>query len=1031
VVIIAREADTRGDIDAPSLHGPGEEEETSVPKPPKSGDKKERPSVGAVKEAGHHRADGNFPIVGIGASAGGLEALEQFLEHMPQTNGMAFVIVQHLDPTRKGVMPELLQRATAMEVIQVKDRTPVEPDHVYVIPPNKDMSILHGTLHLLDPTAPRGLRLPIDFFFRTLADDRRERSIGVILSGMGTDGTMGLKAIKEKAGVVFVQDPASAKFDSMPRSAIDAGLADVIAPAGELPGKILAYLERAPLLTKPGFLLEGKAQSALDKIVILLRSHTGHDFSLYKKSTVYRRIERRMGIHQIEAISEYVRFLQENPQELELLFKELMIGVTSFFRDPGAWEHLKEIILAFIKDRPSGQALRAWVPACSSGEEAYSLAILFKEALEQVKQGKSFSLQIFATDLDPEAVNRARQGVFPANISADVSAERLKRFFVKEENGYRVCKEIREMAVFAVQNIVMDPPFTKIDILSCRNLLIYLAPELQKKLVILFHYSLNPGAILFLGSAETVGSFVDLFGLLGSKARLYRRLDVSSRTEQMEFPSSFVAPLSEQTPRAKPPVNLQSLADQVLLQCYSPAAVLTNNKGDILYVSGRTGKYLEPAAGKANWNVFAMAREGLRYELAEAFPKAVRQKGSVSLKNLKVGTNGGSQTLDLTIQTLAEPEGLRDMVMIVFTDVAAPPEAKVSGTTRRTPAGSARAAQMEEELKRAREELRSTREEMQTSQEELKSTNEELQSTNEELQSTNEELTTSKEEMQSMNEEMQTVNHELRAKVDELSQANNDMKNLLDSTDIATLFLDSELRVRRFTSQATKVIKLIPGDVGRPITDQSSSLVYPELVDDVRKVLRTLVFAEREVATRDGRWFIVRIMPYRTLENMIDGVVITFTDVTTSRKLEAKLKESLVLYLAPFEKIAEGVILQDSEGDITFVNAAAERILGLPRDPMRKRSATDPLSQGVHEDGSPFSIESCPARVALATGLPAENVVMGVLNPSTQQRVWINATAIPVVLPGEEKPSHVHVIFHEIAEDGMSGASEGAKETGP
>ena len=648
-----------------------------------------------------------------------------------------------------------------------------------------------------------------------------------------------------------------------------------------------------------------------------------------------------------------------------------------------------------------------------------------------MKQGKTLSLQIFATDLDPEAVDRARQGVFPANISADVSAERLKRFFVKEENGYRVCKEIREMAVFAVQNIVMDPPFTKLDLLSCRNLLIYLDPELQKKLVPLFHYSLNPGGILFLGSAETVGSFVDLFGLLDGKARLYRRLDVASRTEPVEFPSSFVAPLSEQTPRAKPPVNLQSLADQVLLQRYSPAAVLTNNKGDILYISGRTGKYLEPAAGKANWNVFAMAREGLRYELAEAFQKAVRQKGSVTLKNLKVGTNGGSQILDLTIQTLAEPEGLRDMVIIVFTDVAAPPETKAPGTTRRTPAGSARVAQMEEELERAREELRSTREEMQTSQEELKSANEELQSTNEELQSTNEELTTSKEEMQSMNEEMQTVNHELRAKVDELSQANNDMKNLLDSTDIATLFLDSELQVRRFTSQATKVIKLIPGDVGRPITDQSSSLVYPELVDDVRNVLRTLVYTEREVATRDGRWFIVRIMPYRTLENMIDGVVITFTDVTTSRTLEAKLKESLVLYLAPFEKIAEGVILQDSDGDIAFVNAAAERILGLPRDLMRKRSAADPLSQGVHKDGSPFSIESCPARVALAAGLPAENVVMGVLNPSTQRRVWINATAIPVVLPGEEKPSHVHVIFHEIAQDGMSGASEGAKETGP
>ena len=832
---------------------------------------------------------------------------------------------------------------------------------------------------------------------------------------MGTDGTMGLRAIKEKAGVVFVQDPASAKFDSMPRSAIDAGLADVVAPVEELPGKILAYLERAPLLTKSGFFLEGKAQSALDKIVILLRSHTGHDFSLYKKSTVYRRIERRMGIHQIEGISEYVRFLQENSQELELLFKELLIGVTSFFRDPDAWERLGEAILALIKDRPSGQVLRAWVPACSTGEEAYSLAIIFKEALDQVKQEKNFSLQVFATDLDREAVDRARQGVFPANISADVSPERLKRFFAKEENDYRVCKEIREMAVFAVQNIAMDPPFTKLDILSCRNLLIYLAPELQKKLVPLFHYSLNPGGILFLGSAESVGAFTDLFSTIDGKSRLYRRLDTVLLTAPVEFPSSFVKPSPEQTLRVKPPVNLQSLADQVLLQRYSPAAVLANNKGDILYISGRTGKYLEPAAGKANWNIFAMAREGLRYELAEAFQKVVRLKGAVTLKNLKVGTNGGMQALDLTVQTLAEPEGLRDMVMIVFADVPASPDTKSSGRSRRTPASAARLAQMEEEVQQAREELRSTREEMQTSQEELKSTNEELQSTNEELQSTNEELTTSKEEMQSMNEEMQTVNHELRAKVDELSQANNDMKNLLDSTDIATLFLDGELRVRRFTNQVTKIIKLIPGDIGRPITDQSSSLLYPELAGDVREVLRTLVFAEREVATRDGRWFIVRTMPYRTLENMIDGVVITFTDITTSRALEAKLKESLALYQAPFEKIGEGIIFQGPGGEITFVNEAAERILGLPRERMQERSPTDPFSQAIHEDGSPFSMESCPAMVALATGTPVENVKMGVLNPSTQRRVWINVSATPVKLPGEGKPSHVYMIFHEIA----------------
>ena len=961
--------------------------------------------------------DSQFPIVGIGASAGGLEALEQFLEHMPQTSGMAFVIIQHLDPTHKGVMPELLQRATAMDVVQVKDRTAVEPNRVYVIPPNKDMSIFHGVLHLLDPVAPRGLRLPIDFFFRSLADDRRERSIGVILSGMGTDGTMGLRAIKEKAGVVFVQDPASAKFDSMPRSAIEAGVADVVAPVEELPGKITAYLERAPLLTKPGFLLESRAKSALEKVVILLRSHTGHDFSLYKKSTIYRRIERRMGIHQIEGISEYVRFLQGNPQELELLFKELLIGVTSFFRDPAAWEQLKGAILTLLADRPSGQVFRAWVPGCSTGEEAYSLAIVFREALDQVKQGKSFPLQIFATDLDREAIDRARQGIFPANISADLAPERLKRFFVKEEGVYRASKEIREMVVFATQNIVMDPPFTKLDILSCRNLLIYLSPELQKKLVPLFHYSLNPGGILFLGSAETVGTYTDLFSTLDGKSRLYRRLHSAPRSEPVEFPSSFVTPPvgpPEQNLKGNPPPNLQTLADQVLLQRYSPAAVLVNDKGDILYISGRTGRYLEPAAGKANWNIFAMAREGLRYELADAFQKALRQKGAVTLKNLKVGTNGGVQSLDLTVHVLTEPEKLAGMVMIVFADVAIPPEkAKAPGRTRRIAGDTVRLVQMEEEVQQAREELHTTREEMQTSQEELKSANEELQSTNEELQSTNEELTTSKEEMQSMNEEMQTVNHELRAKVDELSRANNDMKNLLDSTDIATVFLDSELRVRRFTNQATKVIKLIPGDVGRPITDQSSSLIYPELAEDVREVLRTLVFTEKEVATRDGRWFKVRVMPYRSLENMIDGVVITFSDITISRTLEVKLREGLALSGAPFEKIVEGVILEPAAGEVVFANAAAERILGIPRDQIRKSSDNHPFSEAIHEDGSPFSKETCPSVVVLTTGKSVENVTMGVLNPLSQKRVWINVSATPVVLPGDEKHSYVYTIFHD------------------
>jgi two-component system CheB/CheR fusion protein len=847
---------------------------------------------GALKGS---KPSNDFPIVGIGASAGGLEALEAFMKNMPEKCGMAFIVVQHLDPMHKGMMVELLQRATRMPISQIRDRMTVEPDCVYMIPPNKDLSILHGVLYLLEPTAPRGLRLPIDFFFRSLADDQQGRSIGVILSGMGSDGTLGLRAMKEKAGVVFVQALASAKFDGMPRSVIDAGLADVIAPVEELPGKIIAYLKHTPPIDRQDLFLEGKAQSALEKIYILLRSQTGHDFSLYKKSTVYRRVERRMGLHQIARVADYVRVLQENHQETELLFKELLIGVTSFFRDPAAWEQLKKkVIPALLAALPAGGRLRAWTPGCSTGEEAYSLAIVFREALEEVKPAGVFSLQVFATDLDKDAIDKARMATYPANITADVAPERLRRFFVQEEQGYRVGKEIRKMVTFAPQNVIMDPPFTKLDILICRNLLIYLAPELQKKLIRLFHYSLNSGGCLFLGSAETIGTFTGLFTPIGSKTRMYCRLDTTHATEPIKLPF-FFSPArpdaSSQPVVEKPTPNLQALADQWLLKNYAPAAALTNDKGDILYISGRTGKYLEPAAGKANWNLFVMAREGLRHELDRAFQNALRQKGAITIRNVKIRNNGGMEAVDVTIRAIAEPEALRGMILTVFEDVVTPPEKKSPGKAPRSSARGARVAELEQEIEQAREQLQSTHEEMQTSQEELKSMNEELQSTNEELQSTNEELTTSREEMQSMNEELQTVNNELQAKVNDLSLVNNDMKNLLDSTDIATLFLDDALNVRRFTSRTSKIIKLIPGDVGRPFTDIASDLIYPEFSGDAREVLRTLVFVEKQVATRDGRWFSVRIMPYRTLENRIDGVVITFTDITVSKALEAELRK--------------------------------------------------------------------------------------------------------------------------------------------
>ncbi len=835
--------------------------------------------------------------MGIGASAGGLEALEQFLGAVPPGCGMGFVIVQHQDPTREGMLAELLQRATELEVVQVEDGMAVEPGRAHVIPPNKDLAIVGGVLQLLEPKARRGLRLPINFFLESLAADQQESSIGVILSGMGTDGTEGLKAIKEKAGLTFVQDPRSAGSAGMPRSAIDSGLADVIAPANELPGRIQASLHASRQPRQQAGDGEQVAPE-IGKIVALLRARTGHDFALYKRSTICRRVERRMGLHQLGQPAAYVRFLQDNPHELDLLFKELLIGVTSFFRDPEAWEHLRdEVLPGMLRATGSRQMLRAWVSGCSSGEEAYSVAMAFSEAMEQAGAAGRVSMQIFGTDLDRDAIDKARAGAYPDSITANVSQERLARFFIHDEHGYRVGKGIREMVIFAPQNIIMDPPFTKLDLVVCRNLLIYLAPELQRRVLAMFHYALRPGGALFLGSAETAGAAGELFAPLGAKTRLYRRVGTAEGSRP-EFPGSLAHPPEDKVGVSTAPAvgqNLQWMVDQLLLQRYSPAAVLVNPKGDILYISGRTGKFLEPAAGKANWNIYAMARDGLRHELGAAFRKALEGGGPVKLKGLQIRHDSGAQAADVTVEAVESPPRLRGMVMVVFREVPAVPAAPPPSKPRRGSSGHARLSILELELQQAREELRTAREEMQTSQEELKSANEELQSTNEELQSTNEELTTSKEEMQSLNEELQTVNQELQAKLDELQRTSSDMKNLLNSTELAVLFLDGALRVRRFTNQASKVIKLIPGDVGRPVTDIASDLIYPEFEREAQEVLRTLASIEKNVATHDGRWFTVRIMPYRTLEDRIDGLVMTFLEVTASKQLEARLREAQAL----------------------------------------------------------------------------------------------------------------------------------------
>lgn len=874
------------------------------------------------------RVSGPLYVVGMGGSAGALEAFEQFFNAMPEDSGLAFVLIPHLDPTHKGMMPELLQRFTRMKVHQAEDGMKVEQNSVYVVPPNKDMSILHGTLQLLEPSAPRGLRLPIDFFFRHLAEDQGERAVCVLMSGMGTDGTLGLKAVKEKLGMAMVHDPLLAKFEGMPRSAIDTGLVDFIAAPADLAVKLLEFVRHSAVAVEKTVTYEEKRLGGLQKLFVLLRSHTGHDFSLYKKNTVIRRVERRMAVHQLTTLEGYVRYLQENAQEIDLLFKELLIGVTNFFRDPLAYEALMEKGLSkMLEEKKKGDSLRVWIPGCSTGEEAYSAAITLVEFLEKTKRKEDFTIQVFATDIDKDAIDKARLGTYPANIAADVSEERLQRYFVREDLFYRIRKEIREMVVFAPHDIIIDPPFTKLDLLCCRNLLIYFNPDLQKKLIPLFHYALNPGGILFLGSSETIGVFGELFQTIDGKWKLFLRKEThAAMTGMLELPSSLIST----TPGRDKGVEklakavqgtVPEITQRIMLEEFCPPAVVINNTGDIIYISGRTGKFLELSTGKAAMNIFPLARQGLGIELASSVRKALAQNKAITLQGLQVRHNGDTISVDLTVKPLEEPDFMRGLLLAVFRETT---PGKAGKARSRMASRNEVVEELEKEIKYLQETLQTTNEEMETSQEELKSANEELQSTNEELQSSNEELTTSKEELQSLNEELLTVNSELQTKIDELTQSNNDMRNLLNSTEIATIFLDNNMNVKRFTSQATRLFNLIQTDVGRPLTHLVSNLKYENLTGDVREVIETLVFKEVQVQSTDNRWYSLRIIPYRTAENVIDGAVLTFLDITNLKNLEAELRHLAAIV----ESSSDAIIGTNRSGSIVSWNRGAEILLG-------------------------------------------------------------------------------------------------------
>jgi len=887
----------------------------------------------------------SFPIIGIGASAGGLEAFELFFKTMSTNSGMAFVLIPHLDPGHASLLSEILQRNTTMPVHEALNQTITQANHVYIIPPNKDMAIFHGTLHLSAPEQARGLRLPIDSFFRSLAEDQGERAICVILSGSGSDGTLGLRAVHGAGGVSFVQEPSTAKYDGMPTSAVQSGLATYVLPVEKIPEQLVAYVKTIKNIGVPPALPAPAATSAMTRIMMLLRSKTGNDFSQYKKSTITRRIERRMVVHTLKDMEAYARYLQENPPEVQVLFKELLINVTSFFRDKEAFEALTKAVLPRIfEGKPENYIFRAWVPGCASGEEAYTIAMLFSEYMDEIK--KDFKLQIYATDIDDDAIATARAGTYPANIAIDVSPERLRRFFSKGDSGYRIKKEIREMVVFAIQNVITDPPFTKMDLISCRNVLIYLEVELQNRVIPAFHYALRPGGVLFLSPSEGIGNFTDLFNPLDKKWKMYTTKPslISARTlvaQRFAWTSDRPEPVQGNAPGTRDKTNFAELTKRVLLQSYAPPSVITDEKGNIVYVHGDTGKYLQPAQGQATLNVIDMAREGLQLDLRSAIMAATMQKKPVAIKDLPVRTNGGIHGVDLTVRPLADPEATRELLLVSFQDTEVHPPEKRPPRKRITAKGvSKRIEELEQDLAYTKENLQATIEEMQAANEELKSTNEELQSTNEELQSTNEELETSKEELQSVNEEIVTVNSELQAKIEQLTGIQNDMKNLLENVNVGTIFLDDKLAIKRFTRDAVKVYRLAASDKGRCLADIRSNIPDDDLITAAQEVLDTLVPQEKQVRTSGNEWYQVRIIPYRTYENVIDGVVMTFSDITALKAVEAEagaardyaqsivdtVREPLVVLNGTFEVVSAsrafyetfGVTKEETQGQVLY-----------------------------------------------------------------------------------------------------------------
>jgi two-component system CheB/CheR fusion protein len=877
-------------------------------------------------------------VVGLGASAGGLEAFKAFFQNMPADTGMAFVVVQHLDPTHKSMLSELLSHYTKMQVLEALDKTKVKPNTVYTIPPNKELRIRNGKLQLMAPFETKGYRRTIDYFLRSLAEDQKENAVGIILSGTGTEGANGLKAIKGRGGLAIVQDPKSAKYEYMPQNAIASNAADAVLPAEKMPEYLIRYLKGRAVHEIVQEVTVSPQRDFLEKIFRLLKDHSGNNFSHYKVSTIKRRINKRMMIKQIQTVEGYWEHLNKVPEEVDLLFQDLLIGVTSFFRNKEAFESLaKEVIPKIVNSKNSGDSIRVWVPGCSSGEEAYTIAILFDEAVRKSK--KNIDLQVFASDIDEEAINIARAGMYPESIAADVGSKRLNNYFELEQGFCKVKKKLRDKIIFARQNLINDPPFSRLDLISCRNLLIYLTAKAQQQILSVFHYSLVPEGFLFLGTSETIGSANHLFKTLDRKHKIHvRKPGIVKRQPQMEFTTIGLdhsiqkkgkPELAEKTPGTK----LAELTLRQLLADYAPPCVIINEKNTALYFFSNTGKYLQPAEGEPSLDILDMARVGLKAGLRIAINKVRKSRQEVIREYLKVKTNGSYQTINLKVKPLSQPELGEQLLMVVFEDTEAPTGQPVASEPLAN-GELEHVVELEHELASTKEYLNTMIEELGIANEELKSANEELQSANEELQSTNEELETSKEELQSMNEEMVTVNTELQAKIDELSYAHDDMANLLASTQIGTIFLGSNLEIRRYTPAISTIMNILPTDIGRPVSHLSTNLVDCDLTADAQKVLADLVAIKKVIQSESGNRYHMQITPYRTVANVIDGVVMTFFDVTEEKMLEEKLQKNHVYQNLTME-ILSAVPFTCSPADglrFLFVGDGADKLLGFSPD---------------------------------------------------------------------------------------------------